>query len=273
MRFGILLRALGVAALAGSLVSPASSQPRSMAGRWQVDWGDRRCSLIRHPVGDEPMLAVITTPGTRLWQLVLVRSSWPRELRGERPPLVVRLSPGESAVEGSVAGGRTTLGATITVSRLRNEFVERFADSRAVSIGTSEQPLYDIPLVSARAAIAGLRECETSALREWGIDPVAFAAVSVPASGDVAQFVFNSDYPSDALSREESGTSVVRITVEENGRVSECAPVAGSRIESLDNATCRVLLRRARLSPARDAQGNAIRSQLVTTITWRIFGS
>lgn len=275
---GRLALSVLVAAAAVFLFSPARAQapptqPPVRGSYWQVDWGDRRCSLIRHPDGDQPMLAVRTTPGTRAWELLLIRSHWPGSLRGDHPRAVVRLQPTALAVGGTVSGGRTPLGLTVSIDGLPNDFIDRLSESQALSVGTERATVFEIPLQSVRQAVAALRECETSALQEWGIDPVAFRAVSVPPSGNLAQFVTDRDYPAEALSRNLSGTSVVAVAVEADGRISECAPVSGDRIPSLDEATCRVFLRRARMMPARDAQGNAIRSQLVTRITWRISGS
>lgn len=153
---------------------------------------------------------------------------------------------------------------------LGQEFVERFASSQSLSIESRRRTVYQIAIGSAGRAVAALRECETEALRQWGIDPIAFAAVSVPASGDLSRLFSDSDYPYRALQADTSGTSIVRITINVEGRVDECAPVAGTRDAVLDRAACRILMDRARLEPARDATGRAVSSQLVTAINWMI---
>lgn len=201
---------------------------------------------------------------------MLIRRSWPGGLRGGRPNITVRLQPDGSIVEGEARGGQAPLGAVISIDGQSRDFVDRFAGSRSILVESRREVVYQIAIGSADRAVAAMRECETEALRQWGIDPAAFAAVSVPATGSLGRFFSDSDYPYRALSTNTSGFSIVRITVNVEGRISECAPVAGTRDEVLDQATCRILLNRGRLEPARDAGGAAISSQLVTSINWLI---
>ena len=79
------------------------------------------------------------------------------------------------------------------------------------------------------------------------------------------------DYPADAQRNGEQGTAQARLSVDTNGRVTGCVLVRKSGSRSLDDATCRILKKRARFKPAHDSQGNDITDTVVTPpITWRL---
>lgn len=66
----------------------------------------------------------------------------------------------------------------------------------------------------------------------------------------------NSDYPRGA--RDAEGSVTVEFTVETDGRVSECQVTESSGNADLDTTTCRLIERRFRYDPARDAEGRAV---------------
>jgi protein TonB len=78
------------------------------------------------------------------------------------------------------------------------------------------------------------------------------------------------DYPVDALRRNEQGTVATRLRIDSNGRVSGCTIVASSGSRSLDDATCKILTERARFSPARDAEGEAVPDTYDQRVTWQL---
>jgi protein TonB len=80
----------------------------------------------------------------------------------------------------------------------------------------------------------------------------------------------NDDYPAAALRNEEQGTTVVRLTIGPDGRVSDCAISSSSGSSSLDNTTCSILRRRARFTPAKDQAGNPISDTYTQRIRWEI---
>lgn len=258
----------GLAIAAALLGQAASSQSPFRPGGWQVDWGDRLCSLVRHPMGDQPTLVLRTIPGSRLWELTFIRRTWPNNLRGANPTVLVSLRPGEPEFQGQASTGTTPLGASISVQGLRLSFVERFAQAETISFGSGGQ-VYHIPIPQARQAVAAMRACEDDAMRQWGIDTAAFWQVSVPATGNMADFFHDTDYPWESIRSNGNGLTVVRVDIGADGRVVACDPVAGTNNPAFDNRACIILRNRATFSPARDANGTAIRSQLVVQIRWR----
>jgi periplasmic protein TonB len=78
------------------------------------------------------------------------------------------------------------------------------------------------------------------------------------------------DYPPAALRAEEQGDTGFHLRIDTAGRVIECTVTKGSGSAVLDAATCRLALRRARFSPARDAGGAAVEGSYDGVVRWRL---
>lgn len=90
------------------------------------------------------------------------------------------------------------------------------------------------------------------------------------AKGNLISLFSDDDYPPSALRNEEAGTTTVRLTVGPDGRVSGCDIAGSSGSSTLDQATCNVLKRRARFTPAKDAGGQPTSDTYTQRVTWRI---
>jgi TonB family protein len=101
-------------------------------------------------------------------------------------------------------------------------------------------------------------------------EPVANASEPRPASGNLTGLFTANDYPREALRKEEQGTTAVRLDIDERGRIRTCTVLDSSGSASLDRATCNVLTRRARFSPALDSAGRAVADTHVQRISWRL---
>jgi protein TonB len=93
------------------------------------------------------------------------------------------------------------------------------------------------------------------------------------ARGDIRTLFSADDYPADAQRNGEEGTVQAELAVDSKGRVTGCTIVRSSGHASLDETTCSILQRRARFTPARDANGEAIPDSVVTPpVVWRLEG-
>lgn len=93
----------------------------------------------------------------------------------------------------------------------------------------------------------------------------------VSRRGDVRSVFSSDDYPASAQAAGEQGMVQARLSVDQRGRVSDCAIVRSSGSTSLDSATCSILSRRAQFSPARATDGSAVASTYVTPpIVWKL---
>ncbi len=79
-----------------------------------------------------------------------------------------------------------------------------------------------------------------------------------------------SDYPDGAWRSRRGGTVHLRFTVAPSGRISDCAVTRPSGSRELDNTTCRLIVRRFRYRPARNAEGRPIASSVVGEHVWEV---
>jgi periplasmic protein TonB len=88
------------------------------------------------------------------------------------------------------------------------------------------------------------------------------------AKANLPSLFSTDDYPPSALRNEEQGTTSVRITVGTDGRVADCSVSSSSGSSTLDAATCSIIKRRARYTPAKDQSGNPITGTDSARIRW-----
>jgi TonB family protein len=95
-------------------------------------------------------------------------------------------------------------------------------------------------------------------------------AKSARAMGSLPQLFSTDDYPAAALRNGETGTVAVKLAIDRNGRVSQCLIDKSSGSSSLDLTTCGILQRRARFTPATDANGRAVEDVMSARIKWTL---
>jgi protein TonB len=93
------------------------------------------------------------------------------------------------------------------------------------------------------------------------------------AKGDLRTLFSADDYPASAQAAEAQGTAQAELTVGPNGTVIGCNLIRSTGNGALDSATCNILRRRAKFTPARDSNGNATTDTVTTPpIVWRLEG-
>ena len=243
-------------------------QPRG-AGRWQVDWGDRYCTLVRRSErAPYPIFAMQTTPGSGWYDFRIVSGNWPGGAGTDPARLIVSAQPGGAAISGSARFERTPSGLALVVYGLDQDAVDGWLSMQSMTVARGERTLFDIPLPGLRAALAALRECELSVMREWGFDTTAFAALRRPPRTNMSEVISDQDYPREAIGRNESGAVVIRLMVEADGRISDCSVVLSSGHPQLDDRSCQVARRRARGYPAIGPDGNPVASPMTAGVRW-----
>ncbi|WP_417616286.1 energy transducer TonB [Parasphingorhabdus sp.] len=90
------------------------------------------------------------------------------------------------------------------------------------------------------------------------------------ARGNPGSWANANDYPSRALREEREGTTRFRLTVNADGRVSDCQITGSSGHADLDEAACKNLTRRARFKPALDSNGNPTTGYYANAVRWQI---
>jgi TonB family protein len=117
--------------------------------------------------------------------------------------------------------------------------------------------------------------CKDDLLKAWHIDPAPLATAITPAKpqGAPGTWVTNNDYPQAAVRDRVSGATVFRLTIDPTGTVSACNIVISSKSDLLDRTTCTLMLKRARYSPALDANGKPVADIVVERFIWMLWGS
>ena len=90
----------------------------------------------------------------------------------------------------------------------------------------------------------------------------------VRAKASLPSLFSTSDYPAAALRAGEQGTTAFAVAIDATGRVTHCSIAKGSGSFSLDWATCSIIQRRARFTPARDGAGRAVGDRTEGRIRW-----
>jgi periplasmic protein TonB len=78
------------------------------------------------------------------------------------------------------------------------------------------------------------------------------------------------NYPLRALKAREEGKVGFRLVVESDGSLGSCDVTSSSGSKALDNETCELILRHARLNPVRNADGRAVRAVQNGYINWKL---
>lgn len=90
--------------------------------------------------------------------------------------------------------------------------------------------------------------------------------------GNLSSLITEDDYPPVSARAGESGRVSVQLHVDMYGRPDGCEVTTSSGYRTLDEATCRLLTRRARYYPARDEAGRSVDGFVSHSLTWRLSG-
>jgi len=96
--------------------------------------------------------------------------------------------------------------------------------------------------------------------------PAAYPAPARP-KGNPAAFFGPNAYPPGALRRGEQGGVAVSLSIDADGKVSDCRVTTSSGSQALDDETC-AMGRRVVFEPARGADGAAIPGQFPLHVRW-----
>lgn len=123
-------------------------------------------------------------------------------------------------------------------------------------------------------ALVALREQREPQSMSAPADPAQMAGdgaaqVERPARS-AGDWITNDDYPVEALRNNWQGRVTIRWTIDESGRARDCVIVESSGHAVLDEASCRLVVARARYFPALDRDGRPVPSTDQRRIIWRL---
>jgi hypothetical protein len=126
---------------------------------------------------------------------------------------------------------------------------------------------------SMRAPLAALDTCIDDLLTSWGVDVERHKKLSRAATPLKApdKWINSSDYPEKMLMARQPALVNFRLSIGPDGIPTGCHIQATTRPKEFDNAVCKSIMRRARFSPALDAQGQPLASYYQNNVHFRIF--
>lgn len=94
--------------------------------------------------------------------------------------------------------------------------------------------------------------------------------VEATPTGEPGQWVRDDDYPTAAMADGIEGISGFRLDINTEGRPTACTITTSSGSDVLDEATCNLLIARARFTSARDRKGRPVPDTFSSRIVWRL---
>ncbi len=80
------------------------------------------------------------------------------------------------------------------------------------------------------------------------------------------------DYPKEAMAKNQEGTAHARLLIGADGRVQRCGIAQSSGSDSLDTQTCDLFIANAKFRPARGKSGRAVASIYERQMVWLLAG-
>lgn len=253
-----------IAMLVAALVATPTLMP---SGKWQVEYATDSCRSSRVYGESESSTTFVVerepaSDGARLYLMLADRAIPAR---------------GKATIRATPQGAERTVNFESWGVPARKQRVVKLwllADDLAAVIA-ADTVLFDvgpIELVLASgftsALAAASSRCIADLERSWGWDPIEEDGIEVPAKGNPASWIRVGDYPLDALRKGQHGTTKVALTIEADGRLSDCKTVVSSGSASLDAATCQAYMTRGRYTPAIGKDGKPMVGHKLLSTNW-----
>ena len=98
--------------------------------------------------------------------------------------------------------------------------------------------------------------------------PVVRIVTAPQPRGEAQSYFSRDDYPAAALGSGAHGRVSVMLRIDTQGRITDCHVLRSSGSSILDQATCNIMHRRARFTPAMDSNGNPVVSYIAQHVDW-----
>jgi TonB family protein len=254
-----------LAAMMTQTEAPAtpSASPSAERARWGVDGGESYCALIRTQDDGAPAFVMRIMPGSDHAVLNLSYTGpSARTLRGRRVAFIELLPGGPRFSMMPLIDNQNAIDLEGASSLLAG--LARAQEMRIVQNGDAR---LTFAFTAAARAVGVMRECLERGGERWGVDPQRLA--SLRQWPRIERWVRSSDYPGP-FNPGGSGTTLVRLSVDQSGRITHCAVVATSGDARYDQAAC-AHTDRVRGRPALDADGAPVAVDIIEPVDWVLF--
>ena len=244
------------------------TSPLQPSKPWIVHYDDTECYAERtYGTGENSViLGLRPSPAADNYELLLA-------LKRPGPKYAQQLS-------GSVDFGKGPIKAWLLRYALKDAAyrVDKFRiDAKTITQATTAPDVafriggnatINLTLSAVPGVITALDKCNEDLRRFWNMSDDTEKLIAEPAVGDVRRVFTDQDYPDEAGNME--GEAQFLLLVDEKGGIGACYVMKPSGIPAFDGMGCQVIRQRARFKPARDKDGKAVRSAVVTPpVIWR----
>lgn len=243
---------------------------------WRTSSQDGSCVMQRSfGPPDRPLIVTLSSAGSLGAFEVILSGPQFRNLPTNATGLISvdGIDPGEPIpIKWSERSSSFASQVTVALGTRGTEWLQPLSPAAAIDITIADRKIR-LAGGGFGAALRWAGQCLDNLWRSDGADPAVIrSAVTLasPLDGQ-ASWITTDDYPSAAIVMGAQGTSVVRMRISAEGRPASCRGVRSSGTIMLDQRTCRLLMQRARYSPARDASGNAIETVVSQTVVYSIY--
>ncbi len=137
-----------------------------------------------------------------------------------------------------------------------------------ISVATSAPQIVTQPNIPPPAPV--VREIIPAPVAPVAPPPPKFPPKDPQPRGNTGRWVTTNDYPSRALREEREGTTRVNLTVNTDGRVTNCVVTSSSGHSDLDEAVCKNATRRARFRSATNGDGQEVTGTYSFAVRWQM---
>lgn len=274
MRALYLALSIAATALMASAVvaaAPGEAALRPPTGKWVIDYAEHQCTASRaFGTADKPLHLVIKpSPGGEVTQIALIEKG--RNFQGLQKSASLATSDSRTLEVMQLSYG---------VGDKRFRLINlTAAQTAAVAASTSLRwtgggaDALDVGQMAGVMKI--LENCRSDLRRYWSIGPEhENGRISGPKTENSLISLFSSDdYPSQAWSRNQQGTTAIILLIDELGRLRDCMVEQTSGIATLDISACLIIRKRGKFSPALDSAGKPVKGAFSQRIKWVMPGN
>lgn len=137
---------------------------------------------------------------------------------------------------------------------------------RSIALSSGKLGKIVLQTGSMGPALQLLRQCTDELVRTWGADPKLELASRPKPRSPVQNWVDPNTIPQAAAVGNSGSMIYFRLSVDADGKVSQCGIQQVINESAFDKAICAVLMKRAKFDPARDKAGKAVPSYFRSSI-------
>ena len=266
-----LLLGTGAACLLASHVHAQNAVPTQTlqpSKPWIVHYDDTECYAERtYGTAENPLiLGLRPSPGADSYELLLA-------VKRPAPKYAQQLSGTVDFGKGPIKAWLLRYGlkdASYRVDKFRidAQTITQATTASNVAFRTGDNVTTSLTLSAVPGVITALDKCNEDLRRFWNMTDDTEKLIAQPAVGDVRHVFTDRDYPDEAGNLE--GEAQFLLLVDERGGIGACYVTKPSGIPAFDGMGCQVIRERAKFKPARNKDGKAVRSAVVTPpVIWR----